>query len=196
MSLIAVNLTSVLSPKPARAGVCTPIPQTSSGGVSHVECPWSISEFITLCARASFCSIEHLICSVGSSVLDMSSVGSNASDLDSGASSTFAHSSGCSESTAPTSTTTRTFTTCHVSTTSVLGFLCPVWVSARSLVVSVHFLSTVAWAIHRVFVTTSHVLLRWHVMLLYSFVNSLLDLRSRNLAIAILEISEHLARCI
>ncbi|KAI6137105.1 hypothetical protein F5141DRAFT_1060008 [Pisolithus sp. B1] len=80
MCLVAVNLTSVLSPKPARAGVCTPIPQTSSGGVLHVEYP----------------RIEHLICSVGSLICRvegsewvLGGSGSSTSDLSSDALSSF-----------------------------------------------------------------------------------------------------------
>ncbi|KAI5986660.1 hypothetical protein EDD15DRAFT_1531929 [Pisolithus albus] len=47
-SFVVIGLTSLLSPKPTRACLCTPIPQTSSGGASQVRVARSLAAAKTL----------------------------------------------------------------------------------------------------------------------------------------------------
>ncbi|KAI6117613.1 hypothetical protein EV401DRAFT_1968817, partial [Pisolithus croceorrhizus] len=73
---------------------------------------------------------------------EMLSTGSRALELISGASSALAHSSDCCESVALSSTSSRLSSTCHASTTSVLGFMRPAMVSAQSIGLSGEFPSS------------------------------------------------------
>ncbi|KAI6009189.1 hypothetical protein EDC04DRAFT_2774228, partial [Pisolithus marmoratus] len=51
---VVIGSTSVLSPLPVRANICTPTPQTSSGGVSCVWCPWRVC-----CKRRDDCLLSY-----------------------------------------------------------------------------------------------------------------------------------------